>query len=160
MENKIQKFNDWHLYLGCPCKIWFEGESGKFDDEHNGTLSWSHEEGCEWLLVNTPADGGKYDVEDEDFRWKPLLRPLYSMTEDEVYQFAEDHGYWIAHERVTETYKRKRTHTVREWIERKRFNPEPFRDLLSKHFDIFNLIASGQAIDSTTVEKPRLTNPQ
>lgn len=75
----------------------------------------------------------------EGGRMKPILRPLSDMTEEED-QEADD--LYILHaDKHSEDFERV---TIA--------NAAVTQYLLSKHFDLFNLIPSGQAINSSTIK--------
>jgi hypothetical protein len=70
--------------------------------------------------------------------WKPILRPLSSMTEEDIYEYDEIQAKG---ESVADTDTKFGEILVG--------SPECFLWLLSKHFDIFGLIDAGLAIDKT-----------
>lgn len=188
MEKKDIPFN---LYIGQPVKVWLEDENGKFTIEREGTLSWNHEEGHEWVIYHLLSTD-PLDFDGWDFRFKLLLRPLSSMTEEEFQEFAksffkDDKLTFATHEKVWYACSREldpefegepieyineacdadpenvimcdtRSKLVTYgWIEYdERYHgfaayeqAELFLFLLSKGFDLFGLIGSGLAIDST-----------
>lgn len=107
-----------HLYLGCKCKC----EKGTMiytlsSIDRKGMALFSDSFGNEmWLSPD---------------KWKPLLRKLDSMTEEERGEF----------------YSLNNTHHNKEQCEaRNTFY------LLSKHFDLFNLIESGEALDINEIK--------
>lgn len=103
-----------HLYLGCEiCKA--DG-SGNFKLTPH-TLSQMN-------LPNTTPDIKK---------GKPILRPLSSMTEEELSAMESIYGFYAS----------------KPYAERLGTDAEVTRHLLSKGFDLFNLIPEGLAIDST-----------
>ena len=72
---------------------------------------------------------------------KPILRPLSDMSEEEENDIAFDmFGDW--HKHVTNAIK-----SGKKYVFDYRVYPELFLYLLSKHFDLFGLIESGEAID-------------
>jgi len=99
-----------HLYLGCECKVYMP----TIDFELPGCITE-----LTINLLNTP------------FRFKPILRPLSDMTDEES--------------NVTKWIKYSDTGEIR-------YPPETFVFLLSKHFDLFGLIEAGLAIDKTTLK--------
>lgn len=75
---------------------------------------------------------------------QPILRPLSSMTEEDYKEMqSQGLGNYIR---------------VEDWLTRyndgvfDEFSPKMWLFLLSKHFDLFNLIPSGLAIDKTTMK--------
>lgn len=102
--------------------------------------------GCkvQWAFQN-PFSDDEDDVSITDFtisdaKWllnhtpKPFLYPLSAMTDEQYIEVNRAYG----------------TFANEIW-----FTPSEFNYLLSHHFDLFNLIESGEAIDVTTLE----TNP-
>lgn len=125
MEKKIVDY--LHLYIGS--KIRYAPLGGEyFDETMTGIDGWK-------VLTENEPD---YSCAAEEC--KLILRPLSSMTEEEmqecgnmVYDFSGDPD-------------------LNKW-EPKDFEiglaPEQFYWLLSKHFDLFNLIPEGLALDAT-----------
>lgn len=75
--------------------------------------------------------------------FKPILRPLSDMSEEEENDIAVDmFGDW--HKHVTNAIK-----SGKKYVFDYRVYPDLFLYLLSKHFDLFGLIESGEAIDKT-----------
>jgi hypothetical protein len=71
---------------------------------------------------------------------KPILRPLSDMTEEE----SKEIGFWgVWHDVEFNALAWDDVH----------WSPEDFRILLSHHFDLFNLIPEGLAIDACTLKK-------
>jgi hypothetical protein len=112
-----------HLYLGCQCQ--FETDTFILDGIIGGQIVYSTE--------SDESGEGIYDIEDI----KPILRKLSDMTEEETNEFN-----MIYYDEQFETeYQKIIT------------NAKATSFLLSKHFDIFNLIPSGLAIDSKTLKE-------
>lgn len=116
-----------HLYLGC--------ELAKKD------LPDSFKEGARKANV-LDGETRDYFLKSGNSGWLPILRPLSSMTEEElqecgnmIYDFSDD----------PELNNHK-------WQDFEISAPEQFHYLLSKHFDLFNLIPEGLAIDATTLK--------
>lgn len=109
METRNLEIKDViHLYLGC------EVENKKGQRVNLTPMLLAQ------CLVN------KWELETE--QWKPILRNLSDMTEEEK----ETSGKF----NVCSNFE------LAEW----------FRYLLSKHFDLFNLIESGLAIDKNNLK--------
>ena len=126
----MSKFTSLHLYLGA--KV--------LTPEGVGTM-------VEYD-IRTRRTIVQYDcTEDEAIIYPPvlklILRPLTDLTEKER----------------DEIFKLNKNQTVEELVEVLNDDlllyPEEFLPLLSSHFDLFNLIPSGQALDATKME----TNP-
>lgn len=132
MEKKIEDY--LHLYLGCECDI----DEGEFPAT---TLPLCG-------VTESRAIIGRHAlklVELKDVRLK--LRPLSSMTEDEKIKWSEETEPEI--KKQSDAYKLRWF-----WIQFAndgKYTPEQFTWLLSKHFDLFNLIEAGLAIDKTTL---------
>lgn len=131
----MEKFNDWHFYLGCNVEVLMEDEHGQFTIKREGTLSYNHEEDDVWILVKE-LPGDDFDFDCHDFRWKPILRDLKSMTESE-----QREEYLL-----TRFCEGDRDVLGRQGMAR------GFQYLLSRGFDLFGLIKSGQAIDQATLK--------
>jgi hypothetical protein len=112
-----------HLYLGCEIQSLSGGtmiytltgigrKQALFSDRYGNEM---------WLAEND---------------YKPILRPLSSMTEDEKQEYE-----------ATRVFVRA---TPVHQIGNMQWTPETFKYLLSKHFDLFGLIEAGLAIDKTT----------
>lgn len=118
---KIQDY--LHLYFGCPC-IFRYGPTGEWKDGF-----------IKEVALQRVRHGAPYEV-------KPILRPLRHMTDEElqtcgnmVYDFSDD--------------PELNNHKWRDF--EIGLAAEQFHWLLSKHFDLFGLIAAGLAIDATTI---------
>lgn len=85
---------------------------------------------------------------------KMVLRKLSSMTEGEAREFCKLEGWGEDLENIVVTdasiefTQNKRTDAISRFT---RCRPEMFLWLLSKHFDLFQLIESGLAIDKDTL---------
>lgn len=132
MEKKIENYS--HLYLGCDV-LKTDGQKRK--------LVGVYVSGA--LLENTETQLSD-DYRMTDF--KLLLRPLASMTQEEmracgnmIYDFSDDPD-------LSNNWK---------WQEFEYgLHPEQFHWLLSKGFDLFNLIPDGLAIDVTKINSTTL----
>lgn len=123
----MTKFKDVaHLYLGCECII--------------GDPSWESQNiSPEDVAPYTDPNFGKpiktvmglETIQHHLHHLKPILRPLGSMTE-------EEHEQWKG-VRFSDKMKLYPLYSDND------FNS--FKWLLSKHFDLFDLIPNGEAID-------------
>jgi hypothetical protein len=143
----MKTFKDFHLYLGQPVKVWFADEHGRMTIECEGRLSWNHEEDTEWIIYS-PLPTDELDAfEDTDFEFKLLLRPLSDMTEEEAKCWYDFRG------RYQITNPKCAIENVYRGLYSEGHNgmqvAELTRHLLSKGFDIFDLIPAGLAIDRT-----------
>lgn len=146
MEKNIKDY--LHLYLGCEC-------------EHN---SWEigRDEVPTYFSQGrkiSNLDEGMLS-ESELFEIKPILRPLSDMTEEEAVEVAKE-SEWTPHFRDVKVERNRFGDIIVSWDgmaeSREEFNAtgemfycsEQFIYLLSKHFDLFNLIESGLALDAT-----------
>ncbi len=142
-----------HLYLGC--KVQYEGilngsELSAELKEHKSDVFYipqiAHVRGLKIGLlkkIEITIDGKKtYRIGRKGLqthytcqKFKPILRPLSDMTQDEYFE-------WQA---------------LCSWLEYNNqkhygnYSPKVFHWMLSKAFDLFGLIESGQAIDATTL---------
>jgi hypothetical protein len=126
------KLQDYlHLYIGC------EGIAETIAKFKTRLVISNH--------TNDMRDG--VDLEDAiQHNFKPILRPLSDMTEEEFRQHFYDH--WLEELDVATFEEQYRN--VKCWaIQREALLPEHFHFLLSKHFDLFGLIEAGLAIDKT-----------
>lgn len=101
-----------HLYL----KVWGI-VTGAENKEENG----------EWILTAQRLENFLRN----QLKFKPILRRLDSMTEEECYELE-----MLGHELVLNS------------VGSNEFYAERTHYLLSKHFDLFGLIESGEAIDA------------
>lgn len=132
-----------HLYLGC-------------DIDNNVQGQYVHPYGCVKIDELTPENYatvmGVMNNEERNFKkfgddkihyCKPILRPLSDMTEEEFLEFKvladEDFDKMIRIPSVA--IKTRISHKF-----------EATRFLLSKGFDLFNLIPEGLAIDKTKIK--------
>jgi hypothetical protein len=110
-----------HLYIGCEIEI------TQGSDKMKKTLKG--------FVLNADGSYTCWDSHDTGygnlaFGIKPILRPLSDMTEE------EKNEYWFLNSVKDSKAQCEAINT---------------RYLLSKHFDLFNLIPSGQAINKTTL---------
>lgn len=85
---------------------------------------------------------------DEDRNDQPILRPLSDMTEDEQMELAELSDLFLP-DHLFKALVNDRKYLIDV---RNAWGITAY--LLSKHFDLFGLIESGQAIDKTTLSQP------
>lgn len=77
---------------------------------------------------------------------RPILRKLESMTEEECLELQRLSPFFI--EGTDEKYIKNRLHVIKEgMIAFRNLLPERFHYLLSRGFDLWNLIDAGLAID-------------
>lgn len=143
MEKNIRDY--LHLYLGCEVVHAVVKEPEKllgvayFPDRN------------QWCVRTDRNVKGQFGLMQS---YKPILRPLSDMTEEEIKEVA-----WILHRFKPEDVRGKDSVgnikvTNRSpfyyWINvRQHLNAECCKYLLSKGFDLFELIESGLAIDKT-----------
>jgi hypothetical protein len=113
-----------HLYLGC--KVY------DTKAEPNDCISTMTTVSNEGYIIDNFAN----DLPVEDI--KPILRPLSDMTDDD-FKYCGQWGFGAIN------LEHKLLH--------KTFSPEATVYLLSKHFDLFQLIEAGLAIDATTLNQ-------
>jgi len=161
-----------HLYLGCQCVVseseYYEAGQGKLvrvDIEDDETLTVSG---------NTMHDRTQYCVEADFDDVKPILRPLSSMTDEEKIELAKMHNSkieWKIIDGKATGRENIGVVNIMEWegdmflvreINNNIFGQmsegcisasnitsfELIRYLLSKGFDLFGLIESGEAISA------------
>jgi hypothetical protein len=138
-----------HLYLGCHCVV--DGRPAIIDsvstNKHIDTVT------AQFTDTNDQYDWAVYNDLSEV---KLLLRPLSDMTEQEFKEIFKP----IQPGDVTdEDFKEAMQHLIKNGIDAFDFEGvsaqivfEYTRLLLSKGFDIFELIPSGLAIDKTTLQ--------
>lgn len=138
-----------HLYIGCESKV----TGGEFYDDGLGKIVViDHEEHLITVSDRTIYDRTKYCVEADISDITPILRPLSDMTEDEV-----NYVYLFIHnQKLTYKWQNAIMH-LSDGIRNGGigFTPELTIYLLSRSFDLFGLIESGQAIDKTKLTTNR-----
>jgi hypothetical protein len=148
---KIQDY--LHLYFGCPC-IFRYGPTGEWKDGF-----------IKEVALQRVRHGAPYEV-------KPILRPLSDMTEEEMkelYQIVFDRPFLGNNITHREIGKKEERWVLWSGVERlfiyrdgdvdadsdlahyRGHAPTILKWQLSKHFDLFGLIAAGLAIDATTI---------
>lgn len=143
MEKNIKDY--LHLYLGCECIM----TRPSYHAVHELGLS-----GDRTFLL-----GGKfltYFIEPTTkAEVKPILRPLSDLTHQEVWVFCNFNEYqklikYKVHESFLEINWDENEEKDRYYhYYFRQLSARQFHFLLSKHFDVFELIESGLAIDST-----------
>lgn len=111
-----------HFYLGCKCVELFKlrvGKSDVWEDSHGSPITLTPD------MLSPELDGYR--------SYKLILRPLSSMIKEEEKEFD-----------ATKVFIRA---TPVHQIGAMHWTSETYRWLLSKHFDLFNLIETGQAIE-------------
>lgn len=153
-----------HLYLGCLAKATYVTKDGDTDKDvpvelkNYRRLESVGIAGDRRILMWV---GGNLSASQH----KPILRPLSDMTEEEAYSLIFSVDFYKRHEievtNISDNPWIGISFTVRYdgkgrwWNKTQRlnadFNPKQVGYLLSKHFDLFGLIQSGEAIDATTL---------
>jgi hypothetical protein len=163
MKKKLEDY--LHLYLGCEVEFVFETRTGG-KENRTGRIERIGKNGVVKDVDIFGANGAYIKRADEV---KPILRPLSDMTEEEAIELTKLTAwkYYGGHpsERVYKTYKNAFGQLVVSWGEHHReknvpitkssFYPEEIPWLLSKGFDLFNLIHEGLAIDKSTTTTPK-----
>jgi len=113
-----------HLYLGCQCFV-------HIDDDEEMIL---HGVGTDGIWINSEF----YQFGDSTTNLiKPILRPLSDITQDELKEAGA-----ISKDIIIKNDDNADSSESELWFNYTRY-------LLSKHFDLFNLIPEGLAIDKT-----------
>lgn len=150
----MKKLSDYlHLYVGC--------EFIHRTDQYGWSAPMKFS--IEQLSIYSRS------FDDDKERYKFLLRPLSDMTEAEMHEL-----FWFEHASIKQLVgeftlhldRSRPRHGIRFVVDRddkehfmsgtlsmSRFNSEQVKYLLSKSFDLFGLIESGLAIDSSTLTK-------
>jgi hypothetical protein len=155
-----------HFYLGCQCvDAWFPSEHEQY------------EKGWKLLAIDIESpkpyglNNGEFDTWTAEI--KPILRPLSSMTEEEMKEIWKIifHRDFVGNNIIW--FNKESNSSAKRWVlssgverlgiemtghiwadsDLHHFKYNPYfttQYLLSKHFDLFNLIESGQALDATT----------
>ena len=122
------------FYLGCQAKVIFAR------NEAAPEIGELIEVGKNMAFVEN--DKHEY-YECMPYEVKPILRPLCDMTGEELIQYGKIE--------VPEMNVRFDLKGIREVAMHAYYEPETFRWLLSKSFDLFGLIEAGLAIDKTKI---------
>lgn len=130
-----------HLYLGCNVII--------SESYHNGIIALlvgiNHTYGVVECVLESPEWYEYHTYKSfNDFQVKPILRPLSDITGDELIQYGK-----IEFPDMKGRFDLK---GLREVVMHAYYEPETFKWLLSKNFDLFGLIEAGLAIDKTTLK--------
>lgn len=133
-----------HLYLGCECITY----GGKIPVSLIGIVKMQSGE----LKAFVGHEHNTYYVSlDMPEYCRPILRLLSDMTEEEAKEFLRIDGITAGFMSVN-AFGIRHNHTTWEFNphgEGMPANPNQFAFLLSKGFDLFNLIPDGLAIDKT-----------
>lgn len=122
MEKKIEDF--LHLYFGCDCEIAVIVPGQELSWERDKlNIRWMH--GCLNKLVEV----------------KPILRPLSDMTEEEKKEIGFEAFHMLRSDLGERNLPARNLSCM--WAARQTAY------LLSRSFDLFNLIPEGLALDST-----------
>lgn len=122
------KFKDVaHLYVGANCKVQGSDESEESGLKLTG-ISFDGTQNILWAYFDETETSYAH-IDD----CAPILRPLSSINQDELQELGNIMGW----------------HNYCSWRSNQTLTPHGCVFLLSKHFDLFNLIESGQAIDAT-----------
>lgn len=144
MERRIEDY--LHLYLGCNVMI----ERVDYGP-HNTTIKPITRGPFKLVEIDISNNSRQFKTEgfilNENDIVKPVLRPLNDMTEDEAIEFG-----WM------------RLFTLEHFVEKKLFKSELLAHMLARHFDVFDLITDGLALDSTkmknlVMDEPEITLP-
>lgn len=132
MKRRIEDY--LHLHLGCLVIIerannFLNNPSRKFTSHGPYKLV-----GVDISDNKTTVKIDNYLVSESDVI-RPILRPLSDMTEDEAIEFG-----WM------------RLFTLEHFVEKKLFQSELLGHMLVRHFDLFDLIQDGLALDATTMK--------
>jgi hypothetical protein len=129
MNKKIEDY--LHLYLGCEVKV-LDIDGQTFTDKVESVHDNKSGKGFSiYEFGDCPFD----NHEEYYQRIMPILRPLSDMTEEERIECkAESTVRFAAHS-----------------MQYEKLEPDQFIKLLSKGFDLFNLIPEGLAIDKTSL---------
>lgn len=138
------------FYLGCEVRV-FPLEGEEYTDVIEAIVIGES--------INLKETGDYYFDDDNEFLIAPILRKLSDMTEDEGREYAQHYGIKGHHPctiteengfvKISIGYK---DHGASLFpMGQYGQKPESMVYLLSKHFDLFQLIDSGQAIDKATL---------
>lgn len=124
--------------------LYFGQQAASVDIELGEALAEFRIEGD---ALDMKAQRGENYPESEGIAWKPILRPLSDMTEEEgleIFELYADKPYLASiasHESLI------------EWLGGRVGSPAHWRYLLSRGFDLFGWIDAGLAIDKTKVNE-------
>jgi hypothetical protein len=162
---KKELVNYLHLYLGCECQPVDRTISGRL-------LAIRIMDGCENAFIEYTGQSNLIPFKMHELR--PILRLLSDMTEDEMkellcFKYApsdyvfrnmlnefkfycdEPKRNTTRGEGVGYSVFKDGSHYQSGTLSFVRLNPTQFHYLLSLHFDLFDLIPSGLAIDASTI---------
>jgi hypothetical protein len=138
-----------HLYISTDTKLICVKEPMVWDE--NGLKSWLKP--GDWLPVS-PIILHQLDLYEVFDCFKPLLRPLSDMTEEEAVNVGIlPKRHW--HE---DTPQEQIDWLCNNW-NMEIYSPSDLRYLLSEGFDLFGLIDAGLALDKTTYQSPKIQQP-
>lgn len=133
MEKQLKDY--LHFYLGCDIQL-----PVSESPETKGVVKLTPE----YLLA-------MYVHNEWDYA-KLILRKLSSMTEEECWYSQNNFGHFV--KGTSDEYIKNRLHCIKEsYMEFRNIMPDQFRWLLSKHFDLFDLIPAGLAIEASTINQ-------
>lgn len=141
---KIQDY--LHLYISPDTKLICVKEPMVWDE--NGLKSWLKP--GDWLPVS-PIIVHQLDLYEVFDCFKPILRPLSDMTEEEF----KERFYDSMREDLFDDTLQMQHEEAKRWAHDACHYPEDLRWLLSKGFDLFGLIDAGLALDKTTYQSPQ-----
>jgi hypothetical protein len=118
-----------HYYIGCRCIIKWESPNGTIYDREGVFLAIDIRDKLPYYLKSEDAAIWTDNI-------KPILRRLEDMTEEEICEYGKLVG--LRTDGVHSVYINYDT-------------PESFHYLLTRHFDLFDLIAAGLAVDAKTL---------
>jgi hypothetical protein len=160
-----------HLYLGCDVETTVKG---KYVHPYGSVgISVVDADSYENLIRHLKFKEAYQKDGYNDYDWvsvKPILRPLSDMTEEEAWEFVGGKSDQLYDDLKID--KIDKTGIVISYVinagdegsfpQSHKFDffalgPEQLRRLLSRGFDLFNLIPEGLAIDKTTIQKPEVS---
>jgi hypothetical protein len=132
-----------HLYIGCKLQV-----ESPIKDTFVGELTPTHY--ATFVSHNGTIMGAKVT---------PILLPLSAMTEEQAFEFCKSkmsgaitHIDTISNYGVFYEYRYGSGRRFKQWQTYSECNSKQIAWLLKNHFDVYNLIENGQAIDATTLE--------
>ena len=138
-----------HLYLGCDVTF-----------RRKKIAGWSV---AKLICVSTfgsyviESKDKQFSIDAEEFEFKPILRSLDDMTEEEAKEFCKKEGWGenlenlvVLDGAIEFSIKGTKQQCVSRFT---RMRPEMFAWCLSKRFDLFNLIPDGIAINAKELQK-------
>lgn len=143
-----------HLYLGCSCEVANKGR---------GYISAIDEFGGVTIKLHGSAEA--HYVEAAEI--KPILRPLYTMTEEEKTEICKRYGWFEGKKIINEHHLNVAHDSLKELAydslitanenDSDRQGPAAYflivPYLLRQRFDLFNLIENNLAVDASTINQ-------